>query len=487
MKRSFTLAAKSTKVLTNANMSKTVLNAQYAVRGAVVIRALEIMKQLKADPASLDFDKVVMCNIGNPQELGQQPPKFARQVLSGALYPELLTTGLLPSDVVSRVEEILADTPSGSIGAYTHSQGLSVMREKVANFISARDGVTANPDNIFLTDGASPGIKYVLQCLIAGPQDGCLIPLPQYPLYSGSVALLNGTQIGYELDEENGWAMNMEVVDKAASDAVAKGVTPKALVIINPGNPTGNCMTESDIKDAIEIARKFNMVIMADEVYQENIYESRRPFHSFRKVLASMGPAYDDVELVSFHSVSKGVFGECGLRGGYMELTNISEEGKEQLYKLASISLCSNTAGQVTTGTMCNLPVEGEASFESHKAEQDAQFASLLRRANTVSEQMNAIDGISCQKVTGAMYAFPNVVIPAKAQETARSKGLAPDAFYAISLLENTGICVVPGSGFGQKDGTWHFRTTILPPEDDIVNVCQRLAEFHENFTSEYN
>jgi len=474
------------KVLTNANMSPTVLNAQYAVRGAVVIRAIEIMKELKENPQAFDFDKVVMCNIGNPQELGQKPPTFPRQVLAGALYPELLNHDLFPSDVCERVEAILSDTSSRSIGAYTHSQGLSTCRKWVADFISNRDGVESDPENIFLTDGASPGIKYVLQVALGGPSHGCLIPIPQYPLYSGSVALLNGTQLGYELNEENGWSMNGEMIDKVACEAKKNGVSPRALVVINPGNPTGNCLTVDGVKDAIQVAKDHNLVLLADEVYQENIYGDI-PFTSFRKVLAEMGPAYNDVELCSFHSVSKGVFGECGLRGGYMELTNIDPEGKEQLYKLASMGLCSNTAGQVTSGIMCNLPKQGEASYENHTAETKAQFDSLMRRSKVVSEKVNAIEGISCQTVAGAMYAFPNITIPHKAQEVARSMGMAPDLFYSIALLENAGICVVPGSGFGQKNGSFHFRTTILPPESEMDAVCSRLADFHESFTEQYS
>jgi len=489
LKRGFSTAAKSkkSKVLINANISQTVLNAQYAVRGAIVIRALELQQQLLENPSSLDFDKVVMCNIGNPQELGQRPPTYVRQVLAGCFYPELLKQGILPTDVVAKAEAILNATPSYSLGAYTHSQGLRICREKVANFINKRDGVDTDPDNIFLTDGASPGIKYVLQAAIGGPQHAALLPMPQYPLYSASVALLNGTQLGYYLEEEHNWGFNFEEAEKVVQEAIKNGVTPRVLVVINPGNPTGNCLTEDQIKDFIELAKKYNMLIIADEVYQENIYDSRRPFHSFRKVLHNMGPNYSNVELCSYHSTSKGIFGECGIRGGYMELTNIDLEGKEQLYKMVSISLCPNTAGQVCAATMCDLPVKGEASFENHERESQAQFDSLVRRANVLSEQLDAVDGISCQKVTGAMYAFPQIEIPAKAQEVARSKGLAPDAFYAMNLLENAGICVVPGSGFGQKDGTFHFRTTILPPEDTMVSVCQDIADFHERFTRNYS
>jgi len=480
------MSSSASRVLTNANMSKTVLNAQYAVRGAIVIRATEIMKQLKQNPSDFDFDKVVMCNIGNPQELGQKPPTFPRHVLAGALCPELLGQNLFKSDVEDKVEAILADTPSRSIGAYTHSQGLPQCRKWVSEFISQRDGVDCDPENIFLTDGASPGIKYVLQAAISGPEHGCLCPIPQYPLYSGSVALLNGTLLGYHLDEENDWAMNSSEIDRVACEGKAKGITPRTLVVINPGNPTGNCLTHDSIRDAIQVAKDHNLVILADEVYQENIYGAK-PFVSFRSVLDSMGEGYNKVELASFHSVSKGVFGECGLRGGYMELRNIHPEGKEQLYKLASMGLCSNTVGQVTTGIMCSLPKPGDVSYESHEEERKNQFDSLVRRAKVVSDKINNIDGISCQNVSGAMYAFPKVTIPQKAQDAAKAKGLAPDAFYALSLLENQGICVVPGSGFGQQDGTYHFRTTILPPEDEMEAVCDRLEEFHEAFCNDYS
>ncbi|ETO06941.1 alanine aminotransferase [Reticulomyxa filosa] len=113
------------------------------------------------------------------------------------------------------------------------------------------------------------------------------------------------------------------------------------------GNPTGQCMSEDNIRQAIELAKRENMIILADEVYQENVYDkTNQPFVSFRKVLLSMGEKYKDVELISFHSISKGVFGECGLRGGYMELINILPSGFDQLYKLACINLCPNTVGK---------------------------------------------------------------------------------------------------------------------------------------------
>ena len=200
-----------------------------------------------------------------------------------------------------------------------------------------------------------------------------------------------------------------------------------------------------------------------------------------------MGNEYNNVELCSFHSVSKGILGECGIRGGYMELTNIASDGAEEIYKLVSINLCSNTIGQITVDLMCNPPKPGDESYDLYKKEYDEQYGSLKRRASILSEQLNKINGISCQNITGSMYAFPTISLPSKAIEYATSeKNMAPDAYYCLQLLENCGICVVPGSGFGQVDGTFHFRTTLLPPEQEIEQVVQRLGDFHEKFAKEW-
>merc|ERR1719265_2241881 len=140
----------SKKVLIYKNISNNILKAQYAVRGTIVIRALEIMNKLKQDPNSYNFKKVIMCNIGNPQELGQKPMTFPRQILAGCFYPDLLRQGLFPNDVILRCEEILENTKNQNIGAYTHSQGLFSCRKKISKFIELRDNVKVNPKNIFL-------------------------------------------------------------------------------------------------------------------------------------------------------------------------------------------------------------------------------------------------------------------------------------------------------------------------------------------------
>jgi alanine transaminase len=436
------------------------------------------------------FPEVVLCNIGNPQSVGQQPLTFPRQVLALCTCPSMLDdpaiVGALPSDVVARAQRILGGA-GGGLGAYSESKGIEVVRESVKTYIEERDGFPTDIEDVFLTNGASEGVKTLLTMLVSGKKDGVMIPIPQYPLYSASITALGGSQVGYFLDEDNDWAMSVEALDKAAADAKAKGINLRTLCVINPGNPTGQVMSEENISQVIEWAAKEGVLIMADEVYQTNVYDPTMQFHSFKKVLRSMPEHADKVELVSFHSTSKGIMGECGMRGGYLELCNIHAETKEEVYKSLSVNLCSNLPGQVITEIMVNPPKPGEPSYESYRAEYDTIFDSLTRRAKVLVEGLNSLEGVTCNASSGAMYAFPQIRLPQKWMEDCSKRGIPADTAYCLELLDATGICVVPGSGFGQADGTLHFRTTFLPQEDKIQAVTERLATFHADFMQRYS
>jgi aspartate/methionine/tyrosine aminotransferase len=136
-------------------------------------------------------------------------------------------------------------------------------------------------------------------------------------------------------------------------------------VVINPGNPTGQVLSRENIEGIIMLCHSHSIMILADEVYQNNIYSETQKFISFRQVLAEMGAPYNrEVEVISYHSVSKGLLGECGLRGGYMETHNLPQTAEDHLYKLKSIELCSNTAGQMAVHLMVNPPQIGIESKE---------------------------------------------------------------------------------------------------------------------------
>lgn len=147
------------------------------------------------DGFEFPFKKVVFANIGNPQGIGQKPITFVRQVLALLDYPELLeqeaVSTLFPADVISRAKELLSEIPGGT-GAYSESQGLLAVRKRIADFIERRDGVPSSPEQIFLTDGASPAVQMALQLCIKDPKDAIMVPVPQYPLYQGSVNLFEG-------------------------------------------------------------------------------------------------------------------------------------------------------------------------------------------------------------------------------------------------------------------------------------------------------
>lgn len=464
------------------DVNPNLIEAQYAVRGKIVIRAQQLEEQGK---------KIIYCNIGNPQALKQKPITFIRQVLSLLEYPDMINIKdaekIFPADVISRAKLIMDKNPTGT-GAYTQSTGVSFIREAIAEFIKNRDGIPANKDKIVLTDGASKGVQSALTLLLKNSNYGIMIPTPQYPLYSATIALYGAKQIGYYLDENNGWQLNESELTKSYEKAKSEGVNPVALAVINPGNPTGAVLSKDNIEMIIRFAKKHNLTLLADEVYQENVYLKGLAFYSFAKVLNDMNEK--DVTLFSFHSVSKGFLGECGHRGGYFEVRNIPEDVYAQLVKLQSIGLCSNVDGQIVTYLMVAPPVAGDASYDLYVKERDGILANLKEKAEILGKGLNEIEGMTCEIPQGAMYAFVKFELPhdkgvdvTKMTEAERfvydSKR---DAEYCMSLLEETGICVVPGSGFGQLPKTMHFRTTFLPPKEDINTLVEKMKNFHLSY-----
>lgn len=175
------------------------------------------------------------------------------------------------------------------------------------------------------------------------------------------------------------------------------------------------------------------------------------------------------------NSHPQGTGGECGLRGGYVEMTNIHPGTIEEMYKVASINLSPNTVGQIAMSCLVNPPKPGDPSYGEWQKEREAELQSLRRRAHMVTDGFNSLDGVTCNFTEGAMYSFPQLKLPAKAIAAAKAAGKAPDVFYCLRLLEATGISTVPGSGFGQEEGTFHLRTTILPRE-------AKMGEFVDKF-----
>ena len=472
-------------MITRTDLNKNLLIAEYAVRGPIVQRAQQMEAHGK---------KIIYCNIGNPQALKQRPLTYFRQVLSLLEYPELLdrpeVLARYPRDLVDRAHKILSWHPPGT-GAYSQSPGVTFIRQAVADFIARRDGIPADRDHVVLTDGASKGVQAVLMALLDEPRAGFMIPIPQYPLYSATIALYGGRQIGYLLDEENSWQLNETILSESIERARKEGTKPVGIVVINPGNPTGAVLSLENVKMIIRFAKRNGLAVIADEVYQENVYDKADRFHSFAKTMHGMGER--EVTLFSLHSVSKGYLGECGHRGGYLEFRNIPDDVLAEFIKFQSISLCANLVGQFATYLMVAPPVPGDESYETFVRERDGVLASLKHKAEILGEGINGIAGMSVEIPRGAMYAFVRFELPPErgvdiasmSREERAAYEAKRDSDYCMALLEDTGICVVPGSGFGQRPGTLHFRTTFLPPQDEIEALVKKLKTFHEQYVRE--
>ncbi|TDH64998.1 uncharacterized protein CCR75_006054 [Bremia lactucae] len=330
LRSSFVPSNRGFAVLTTDTINPNILKAAYAVRGALVLRSIEYEKRLARGDRSLPFDKIIPCNIGNPQVLEQEPIEFHRQVLALVNVPGLVdqpeAQNLFPPDAIARAKFYISNIAGGT-GAYGHSKGSAIVREEVARFLQRRDGHAADTEDIYLTDGASPAVQNSLQMLI---------------------------------------------------------------------------------------------------LYQENVYAQGKRFFSFKKVLRDMGKEYDNVELISFHSTSKGFTGECGRRGGYMELVNIHESVKDQFYKLMSVNLCSNIEGQLMVGMMTNPPQPGDASYKRYREQRDGTLQSLKRRAMKLVEAFNKLEGVTCNETEALQRALAETprLLPQKKRRRAGSSAM---------------------------------------------------------------
>ncbi|CAO1628892.1 unnamed protein product [Sympodiomycopsis kandeliae] len=482
------------KVLTPSTINQNVLNVEYAVRGALSIKANEYettLAQGKGKEKGLPFDSVVSANIGNPQQqpnLAQKPLTFWRQVAALTEYPALMEHGdLFPSDAIQRAKDILADV--GSVGAYSHSKGAASIRRHVKEFIEQRDGGHASDEEmIYLTTGASGGVALLMQVLIKDSTSGIMIPIPQYPLYSATLSLHDAKPVPYNLNAHDDWSTDVEAMSKNVDEARSRGVDVRAIVIINPGNPTGSCLTYENIQGIIKLAHEKGLVILADEVYQANIFQpDQKPFHSFKKVLKDFNSQIsNDVELISFHSISKGVTGECGRRGGYFELCNISPDIEAQVYKMASVNLCPSVQAQIGIDMLVKPPVKGDPSYDLYTSEVSSIHKTLHTRSQSLRNAFNSLEGIECSDPQGALYVFPQITLPDGALQAAQKENQSIDLWYCFQLLHATGICCVPGNGFGKdpQGNTFWLRSTFLAKETD--QFVKRFSTFHKELLQKY-
>jgi aspartate/methionine/tyrosine aminotransferase len=280
--------------------------------------------------------------------------------------------------------------------------------------------------------------------------------------------------VSYYPDEDNDWALTQEILVEAYQKATADGVHVKCIVVINPGNPTGAILDKPSINGVVNFAEQHGLAIVADEVYQDNLYGG-----TFISMASAVGGR--DIPLFSLHSISKGFAGECGHRGGYMELRNMPQvEGTdlnltEVLLKQASVSLCSNTVGQAIIYMLVNPPEKGSVLYDTYQDEKNAVLGELETKAALIKESFKQMEGMECFGRTGAMYLFPRLnKLPPKSN----------DFDYCMALLEETGICTVNGAGFGQLPGTKHMRIAFLPSRETVAGFLPEWIRFHNRYVN---
>lgn len=326
--------------------------------------------------------------------------------------------------------------------SYSDSIGIKEAIDAISNYAQRR-GI--KPIDIFITQGASEAIEFAIAALL-DPGEKILLPCPCYPLYQAIVSKLGILPSYYYLDEEKNWSPDIDSLVSSIDDKT------KALVIINPNNPTGAVYSRETLLEIVEIAKKYNLVIFSDEIYDQFLLDDDLEHLS----IASLT---DEVPVVTFNGLSKCYFAP-GWRVGWGIVSGpevLLEDYIEAIHKLARARLCAPHPLQYAIPVALN-----NSNFYIKEV-----MPILRRRRDLIVRGLNSIPTMSCVKPLGAFYAFPKFDIP----------GLS-DLDFVKGLIIEEGVVVVHGSGFGQKPGTKHFRIIFLPEEDLLEKALHKIERF---------
>jgi len=379
---------------------------EYAIRDIV-----ETSKEAKARGVDL-----IHLNIGDPVKYGFQTPRS----LIEAVYDAMLKNLNYYSDSLGAEEAISA------IRIYAEKRGIK-------------------PYSIFITHGASEAIEFAIASLL-DPGENILLPCPCYPLYQAITSKLGIEPRYYYLDEENDWEPELDSIEESIDSKT------KAIVIINPNNPTGAILSRDTLSQIIEIARRYRLVILSDEIYDQYILDEEVEHVS----VASLA---DDVPVITFNGLSKCYFAP-GWRIGWGIVSGPEEviaDYVEAIAKLARARLCAPHPFQYA------IPV----ALLNENGYLKEVLKVLKKRRDLLVRGLNSIPGISCVMPRGAFYAFPSIHFPN-----------VNDLDFVKKLILEEGVVVVHGSGFGQKPGSRHFRIIFLPEERVLEIALERIERF---------
>jgi alanine-synthesizing transaminase len=342
----------------------------------------------------------------------------------------------------SALVEAVARAERDGFNGYVPSPGIPAAREAVAADWS-RQGFPATADRVLITAGTSEGIELALTALV-DPGDAVLVPMPTYPLYTAVLAKLGAEASYYRKDPSNGWQPDLDHVESLITSRT------RALVVIDPNNPTGAVYSDATRRGLIELAERHRLVLLADEVYGDLAYAGP---------VKPMGSLVPDAPVISFSSLSK-AYVAPGWRAGWMVVgrTPRLDDVLAAIKKLADGRLCSNGPSQYAI----------EPALLGDRSHQHSFRAALRARADVTVRALNAIPGVSCAAASGAFYAMPKVAL--RPGDT--------DERYILELLRATGVLCVYGSGFGMPAGDGFFRVVFLASPPELETIYSTIDTF---------
>ncbi len=401
--------------------SSKLANVAYDIRGPVLEKARQMEEE---------GHKIIKLNIGNVAEFGLEPP-----------------------DEI--VQDMIRNLPHAA--GYTDSKGLFAPRKAVVHY-SQQQGVRGvTLDDVYLGNGVSELITMSMNALL-NDGDEVLIPSPDYPLYTAVVGLSSGTPVHYLCDEQSDWMPDVADMERKI------GPRTKGIVVVNPNNPTGALYPDSVLLQIVELARRHELIVFADEIYDKTIYDG-----ATHTSIASLA---DDVLVITYNGLSKN-YRSCGYRSGWMVVSGDKRHARdyiEGLNMLASLRLCANTPGQLAIQTALG-------GYQSIK-DLVAPTGRLCKQRDLAYKLLSDIPGVSVVKPKAALYMFPRL--------DPKLYPIDDDQQFAYELLAQEKVLIVQGTGFNWATPD-HFRIVFLPNSDDLAEAIGRIARFLEHYRKRHS
>ena len=391
-------------------------NVLYDVRGPVVEEAARMEEMGK---------KILKLNIGNPAPFGFTAPE----------------------EVILDIRDNIPDCQG-----YSDSRGIFAARKAVMQYAQIKGIPNVTMKDVYTGNGASELIQMSLNALLNNG-DEVLIPSPDYPLWTACTNLAGGKAVHYICDEESDWYPDLQDIESKVTDRT------KAIVIINPNNPTGALYPKELLERIVDIARRHQLIIFSDEIYDRLVMDGEEHIST-----ASLAP---DLFCVTFSGLSKSHM-VCGFRVGWMILSgnkDIARDYMEGLNMLSNMRLCSNVPGQ----SIIQTALGGYQSVNEYIV----PGGRVYEQRDFIYKAINEIPGLSAVKPKAAFYIFPKIDV--------KKFNITNDVQFALDFLREKRVLIVPGSGFNWKQPD-HFRIVYLPRKEELSDACNKLKDFFANY-----